>query len=197
MTPGAEGSTDVTSWVYKNQQYQFPWQPRRRAGSEHHGPPSPQRCGKALGDSSRAKQCPHCSVALGKRMELGRGGCWVWSHESHPCSQTHSPELPAGQDDALFCWIPPFPRCAPQGQMVSRGIQSLGTFPGGAAMDGGTCCETLRPQRSIAQHKAIYITIKGAYRLELVTLKCLSRSINWVTKYVNASVLYRQRKFLH
>lgn len=125
------------------------------------------------------------------------GGCWVWSHESHPCSQTHSPELPAGQGDALFCWIPPFPHCAPQGQMVSRGIQSLGTFPGGAAMDGGTCCETLRPQRSIAQHKAIYITIKGAYRLELVTLKCLSRSINWVTKYVNASVLYRQRKFLH
>lgn len=51
-------------------------------------------------------------------------------------------------------------------------------------MKGGMCCEILQLQRSIAQHKAIYITIKGAYKLELVTLKCLSRSINRVTKYV-------------
>lgn len=134
----------------------------------------------------------------GQEDGAGKRGCWGWSHTSHPCSQTHSPEIAAGQGDALFYWGPPIsPPCTP-GTNGFQGDSEPGDLPwGGAAMDEGACCETLRPQRSIAQHKAIYITIKGAYRLELVTLKCLSRSINWVTKYVTASVLYRQRKFLH
>lgn len=70
-------------------------------------------------------------------------------------------------------------------------------LPGVAGMDGGVCCEILWPQRSIAERAAIYITIKGAYRPELVTLKCLLWSINWVTKYVTVNVFYRQNKFLY
>lgn len=70
------------------------------------------------------------------------------------------------------------------GENAFHGDSKPGDLPGEFVMKGGMCCEILRPQRSIAQHKAIYITIKGAYKLELVTLKCLSRSINRVTKYV-------------
>lgn len=88
------------------------------------------------------------------------------------------------------------PPCTP-GENNFQGNSKPGDLPRVAGMDGGVCCEILWPQRSIAQHKAIYITIKGAYRLELVTLKCLSRSINWVTKYVTVNVFYRQHKFLY
>lgn len=131
MTPGAEGSTDVTSWVYKNQQYQFPWQPCRRAGSEHHGPPSPQRCGKALGDSSWAKQCPHCCVALGKRMELGRGDAWSGATHPIPAAKPTAQSSLQGRAMLFSTGSPHFPTVHPRDKWFPGGFRAWGPCPRG------------------------------------------------------------------
>lgn len=188
----------------KNQQYWFPWQCCHGAGGEHHGPHSCRCVGRTcLGDGFQTKQCPHHCMAPGKRLEtseqelaLQRKG--HGAGVTHPSQPSHLRNLQPRPCCRTGCcslyWGSLSPSYTP-GANGLWGNSKPVDLPGVDWTDAGVCCEILWPQRSIAQHKPINITIKGAYRLELVTLKCLSQSINWVTKYVTANVFYRQHKF--